>query len=67
MTNLLSTSASYVDQLLEYSLKIQNVKVMKLIFRDGFYLLYDPETSIELFRSAVETAVTSPGELVVNG
>lgn len=30
-------------------------------------LLYVPETSIELFRSAVETAVTSPGELVVNG
>lgn len=30
-------------------------------------LLYDPETNIELFRSAVETAVTRPGELVVNG
>lgn len=29
--------------------------------------LYVPETNIELFRSAVETAVTSPGELVVSG
>lgn len=29
--------------------------------------LYVPETSIEEFRSAEETAVTSPGELVVKG
>lgn len=63
-TNL-STSASYVDQLLwKWKCEYENWSKTRCELVD---LLYEPETSIELLRSADETAVIRPGELVVNG
>lgn len=40
------------------------MKIYRIILNHSLYV---PDTSIELFRSADETAVPKPGELVVNG
>lgn len=39
----------------------------RLKCRFNWDVLYEPDTSIELFRSAAVTAVINPGELVDNG